>query len=156
MNVATASAAGCHSGWRVRDLEGPSQNSPSALVPFSEQNATYRPECECFLYYLNIRLHSAAKPDPPFPQQRRFPRSPVKAPAEVRIIGRGVNATGFLIDMSEGGLAVATLGVYLDIGDVVSVELPRIGMEQPTEVSAEVRYNRGARYGLMFLIDQQA
>jgi len=100
-------------------------------------------------------LHSAAKPDPPFPQQRRFPRSQVKAPAEVRIIGRGVNATGFLIDMSEGGLAVATLGVYLDIGDVVSVELPRIGMEQPTEVSAEVRYNRGARYGLMFLRDHQ-
>ena len=102
-------------------------------------------------------MHSAAKADPAFPHQRRFPRSPVKAPAEVRIMGRGVNATGFLIDMSEGGLAVATLGVYLDVGDIVSVELPRVAKEQqPTEVSAEVRYNRGARYGLMFLTDHQA
>ena len=101
-------------------------------------------------------MHSAAKPGPPFPRQRRFPRSPVKATAEIRIMGRGVNATGFLIDMSEGGLAVATLGIYLAVGDVVLVELPRIAQEQPTEVSAEVRYNRGARYGLMFLTDHQA
>jgi hypothetical protein len=89
----------------------------------------------------------------PEPDKRRFPRMGFKTPAEVRIVAPGINAVGYLIDLSEDGLGVATVGALLAVGESVSVQLPRETDEEPVRVQAMVQYSRGVRYGLKFLKD---
>jgi hypothetical protein len=87
------------------------------------------------------------------PDKRRFPRLGFKTPAEVRIVGPGINAVGYLIDLSEDGVGVATVGALLAVGEAVSVQLPRESDEEPIRLQAMVQYSRGVRYGLKFLKD---
>jgi hypothetical protein len=89
-------------------------------------------------------------------EKRRFPRAPLKTPAEVRIVAPGVNAIGYLVDMSQDGVGVATVGALLAVGEEVSIELPREEGEERTTVRAIVQYSRGVRYGLQFLQDPPA
>ncbi|MCI0349971.1 MAG: PilZ domain-containing protein [Acidobacteriales bacterium] len=67
----------------------------------------------------------------------------------------GIVTTAYVLDMGEGGLGLTALGAQLNPGDVVSVELPHEPEEEPTVVKATVRYCRGSRYGLMFLIEPE-
>jgi PilZ domain-containing protein len=88
--------------------------------------------------------------DPPI-EKRRVPRIVPKTPTEVRISGRKGNVVGFLIDISEDGLGVATTGADLEEGETVSLEVPSAGDEEPVRMKAVVQYSRGVRYGLKFI-----
>jgi hypothetical protein len=95
------------------------------------------------------------KPESESPsEKRRTARVPLKTPAEVRIVAPGVNAVGYLVDMSEDGVGVATVGALLAVGEEVSIEmLPSQAGEGPTTLRAIVQYSRGVRYGFKFLKD---
>lgn len=88
-------------------------------------------------------------------EKRRAPRFEAKTPTEVRIRAREAEMTGFLVDMSEDGMGVATVAAELQVGETISVELPKIGNQAPVRLKAVVRYSRGARYGLEFIDDSK-
>jgi uncharacterized protein (TIGR02266 family) len=78
-----------------------------------------------------------AKVDP----RRLHERAPADLPATIAIGEE--RAGGFVENLSEGGLFVATDGVAQP-GEVVGVEFNLPGLEQPVRASAEVRWTRGA------------
>jgi len=92
-----------------------------------------------------------AEPPKPSGSERRYPRVPIPTPAEVRISSPGLSVTGFLLDISDGGLAMVTAGEALPEGEVVMVELLVESPDRPPPLRAVVRYSRGARHGLEFL-----
>jgi len=96
-----------------------------------------------------------AEPPKPSGSERRHYRVPINTPVEVRISAPGLTATGFLLDMSDGGLAMVTAGEALPEGEVVSVELLVDSPDKPPPLRAIVRYSRGARHGLQFLPEQE-
>jgi hypothetical protein len=87
------------------------------------------------------------------PKPRRYPRVPVSSPAEVRISAPDLSLTGYLLETSEGGLAISVAGQTLPVGQVVSVEL-LASPEKLPPLKAVVRYSRGARHGLQLLPEQ--
>jgi len=96
-----------------------------------------------------------AEPPKPSGSERSYPRVPIPTPVEVRISAPGLTATGFLLDMSDGGLAMVTAGEAGPEGEVVSVELLVDSPDKPPPLRAVVRYSRGARHGLQFLPEQE-
>jgi PilZ domain len=88
-------------------------------------------------------------------EKRRAPRYPSKTPTEIRILASSGEVTGYLVDMSEDGMGVATVGANLEIGETIVVELPKIGDQETVRLKAMVRYSRGARYGLEFIDDSK-
>ena len=96
-----------------------------------------------------------AEPPKPPGTERRYQRVPIPTPAEVRISAPGLTVTGFLLDMSEGGLAMVTAGEALPVEEIVSVELLVDSPDKPPPLRAVVRYSRGARHGLQFLPEQE-
>jgi PilZ domain len=94
--------------------------------------------------------------DPPKPSgsERRYPRIPVVTPAEVRITAPGLTSTGYLLDTSDGGLAIAVAGGPLPVGEVVTLELLVKSPEKLPPLRATVRYSKGIRHGLQFLPEQ--
>ncbi len=88
-------------------------------------------------------------------EKRRAPRFEIKTPTEVRIRAREAEMTGFLVDMSEDGMGLATTAADLQVGETISVELPKMGNREPVQLRAVVRYSRGTRYGLEFIDDSK-
>ena len=88
-------------------------------------------------------------------EKRRAPRYPTKTPTEIRIRAREIDVTGYLVDMSEDGMGLATVGADLVVGETVSVELPKSGERETVHLQAVVRYSRGVRYGLEFVDDSK-
>jgi PilZ domain len=88
-------------------------------------------------------------------EKRRAPRFPAKTPSEIRIHASQGDVTGFLVDMSEDGMGLATVGADLQVGETVSVELPKTGEQEAVRLTAVVRYSRGVRYGLEFIDDSK-
>jgi hypothetical protein len=92
-----------------------------------------------------------AGPTKPSGSERRHPRRLIPTPAEVRISGPGLEISGHLVDISEGGLGIVTVGQALPVGEAVTVELLVNPKDKPPPLRATVRYSRGARHGLQFL-----
>jgi PilZ domain-containing protein len=88
-------------------------------------------------------------------EKRRAPRFPTKTPSEIRIQARQGDVTGFLVDMSEDGMGLATVGADLQVGETVTVELPKTGEQGTVRLKAIVRYSRGVRFGLEFIDDSK-
>lgn len=88
-------------------------------------------------------------------EKRRAPRFPTKTPTEIRIHASQGDVTGYLVDMSEDGMGLATVGADLRVGETVSVELPKSGEREAVRLKAIVRYSRGVRYGLEFIDDSK-
>jgi hypothetical protein len=89
--------------------------------------------------------------DPPGDSKRRSSRAPIPTPVQVRITGAARSITGFLVDLSDGGMGVVTTTETFPSGEVVTVELLVKATEKPPLLRAVVRYSRGARMGLQFL-----
>lgn len=92
-----------------------------------------------------------ADPTQPGDSKRRSARAAIPTPVQVRISSQGLSATGFLVDLSDGGMGVVTTAEAFAPGEVVTVELLVEATENPPPLRAVVRYNRGARLGLQFV-----
>jgi hypothetical protein len=62
-------------------------------------------------------------PTQPGEPKRRASRAPIPTPVQVRISGAGLSATGFLVDMSDGGMGIVTTAETFPPGEEVRVEL---------------------------------
>lgn len=88
-------------------------------------------------------------------EKRRAPRYPARTPTEISIQARKGRLTGDLLDMSEDGMGFATVTSNLEIGEIVSVELPTNGAGETAHLKAVVRYSLNERYGLEFVDDSK-
>jgi len=83
---------------------------------------------------------------------RRHTRAPVdKRFAAIAIRGgRPARVTGRCKDVSEGGLA-AILEAFLEIDEVVALDVPAFHSGEPLRAHACVRYRNGNEYGFEFV-----
>lgn len=85
-------------------------------------------------------------------RKRRFPRFAVDARMRVRMFQDGEFRTcwGRSTELGQDGIG-ATLTGDLEVGEIVSLEIPLPLSPYPLKVRAIVRYRQGLRYGLEFL-----
>jgi hypothetical protein len=83
---------------------------------------------------------------------RRFPRFAIDARMQVRMFQAGEfrNCWGRSTELGQDGIG-ATLTGDLEIGEIVSLEVPLAPSPYPLKVRAIVRYRQGLRYGFEFL-----
>jgi PilZ domain len=93
------------------------------------------------------------RPAPPAPAYaRRFPRFAVDTRMQVRMFQDGEfrGCWGRSTELGQDGIG-ATLTGDLEIGEIVSLEVPLPLSPYPLRVRAIVRYRQGLRYGFEFL-----
>jgi hypothetical protein len=86
------------------------------------------------------------------PYKRRFARYAIDARIQVRMFqgGEYVDCWGRSTEVGEDGVG-ATLTGDLELGEIVSLEIPLPLTPYPLKVRAIVRYRQGLHYGFEFL-----
>jgi PilZ domain len=90
---------------------------------------------------------------PPAPANaRRYPRFAIDTRLQVRMFQAGefCNCWGRSTELGLDGIG-ATLTGEIEIGEIVSLEIPLPLSPYPLKVRAIVRYRQGLRYGFEFL-----
>lgn len=84
--------------------------------------------------------------------RRLFPRFAINARMQVRMFQGGEfhNCWGHSTEIGQDGVG-ATLTGELEIGEIISLEMPLPLSPYPLKVRAIVRYRLGLRYGFEFL-----
>jgi c-di-GMP-binding flagellar brake protein YcgR len=88
---------------------------------------------------------------------RRYPRFAVDLRIKVRAYRNGQFSTcwGRSIELGCDGMG-ATLTGNLEVGEIVSLEIPLPLSPQPVKIRAAIRFRQGQRYGLEFLLINDA
>jgi hypothetical protein len=83
---------------------------------------------------------------------RRFPRFALDARIQVRMFQAGEfrSCWGHSTEMGQDGIG-ATLTGALEVGEIVTLEIPLPLSAYPVKVRAIVRFRQGLRYGFEFL-----
>jgi len=98
-------------------------------------------------------LSSAQTRAKAYQRLRRSPRCRIDVSIQVSVFRDGQTTTyrGRATELGHNGMG-ATLGGELQIGEVVSVEFPIPLPPHVMKLRAVVRYGKGLRYGLEFLV----
>ena len=101
---------------------------------------------------------SVTRPEPAFASTRkvsytrRFPRYPLDVRIDVKMFQQGEfrSCWGRSTEIGQDGIG-ATLTGRLELGEIVTLEIPLPLSTYPVKVRAIVRYSQGLRYGFEFL-----